>query len=196
VKAFLLGVLVTLGIVVAAIYLYFATGMAPAATAAQPMPFEKKLARMALHARLEKEMPTQVPIPADEPNLLSGAQIYVKQCAVCHGVPREDQSAIAKGEFPRPPHLFRGKGVTDDEPGETYWKVANGIRLTGMPGFNQQLSTTEMWQVSLLLANADKLSEPVKAILTSSPAARSSSETSGERVTKTKTQQAVSGPAN
>lgn len=180
-KAFLLGVLVTLGIIVAAIYLYFATGMAPAATAAQPMPFEKKLARMALHARLEKEMPTQVPIPADEPNLLSGAQIYMKQCAVCHGVPREDQSAIAKGEFPRPPHLFRGKGVTDDEPGETYWKIANGIRLTGMPGFNQQLSTTEMWQVSLLLANADKLSEPVKAILSSSRAPNLSTEASGDR---------------
>ena len=24
-------------------------------------------------------------------------------------------------------------GVSDDEAGETYWKVANGIRLTGMP---------------------------------------------------------------
>lgn len=55
--------------------------------------------------------------------------------------------------------------MTDDEPGETYWKVANGIRLTGMPGFNQQLSTTQMWQVSLLLANADKLPDTVKAIL-------------------------------
>ena len=193
-KAFLLGVLVTLAIIVAAIYVYFATGMAPAATAAQPMPFEKKLARMALHARLEKEMPTQVPIPADERNLLNGAQVYMKQCAVCHGVPQEDQSAIAKGEFPRPPHLFRGKGVTDDEPGETYWKVANGIRLTGMPGFNQQLSTTEVWQVSLLLANADKLSESVKAILTSSPAASSSTETPGQRAKKQ--QQAVSSPAN
>jgi mono/diheme cytochrome c family protein len=89
----------------------------------------------------------------------------MEQCAVCHGVPGKDQSAIAKGEFPRPPHLFKGKGVTDDEPGETYWKVANGIRLTGMPGFNQQLSATEMWQVSLLLANADKLPEAAKAVL-------------------------------
>jgi hypothetical protein len=34
-----------------------------------------------------------------------------------------------------------------------------------MPGFNQQLSTTEMWQVSLLLANADKLSDSVKGVL-------------------------------
>jgi len=80
-------------------------------------------------------------------------------------VPGEEQTAVAKGEFPRPPHLFTGKGVTDNERGETYWKVANGIRLTGMPGFNQQLSTTEMWQVSLLLANAEKLSDSVKGVL-------------------------------
>ncbi len=42
------------------------------------------------------------------------------------------------------------------QPGETYWKVANGIRLSGMPAFSKVLNQTEMWQVSLLLANADK----------------------------------------
>jgi hypothetical protein len=34
--------------------------------------------------------------------------------------------------------------------------VANGIRLTGMPSYKQVLTDTQMWQVSLLLANADK----------------------------------------
>jgi thiosulfate dehydrogenase len=130
------------------------------------MPFEKKLARMALHARMRKEMPTQVPVMADEANLVAGAHIYAEQCAVCHGVPGQEQTAIARGEYPPPPHLFKGKGVTDDEPGETYWKVANGIRLTGMPGFNLELSTTQMWQVSWLLSNAHKLPESVKAALT------------------------------
>ncbi len=47
-------------------------------------------------------------------------------------------------------------GVSDDPPGETYWKVANGIRLTGMPEFKTQLNDTEIWQVTLLLSNADK----------------------------------------
>jgi hypothetical protein len=47
-------------------------------------------------------------------------------------------------------------GVSDDKPGETYWKVANGIRLTGMPSFKATLTDTQMWQVSLLLANANK----------------------------------------
>ncbi len=47
-------------------------------------------------------------------------------------------------------------GVSDDPPGETFWKVSNGIRLTGMPAFKNILSETQIWQVSLLLANADK----------------------------------------
>jgi mono/diheme cytochrome c family protein len=164
-KGFVLGVMVTMVSVAATVYLYFAAGIAPVATSAPPMPFEKQFARIALYARMKKEMPTQVPVPGDEANLIAGVHIYVEQCAVCHGVPGKQQTAIAEGEFPRPPQLFRGKGVTDDEPGKTYWKVANGIRLTGMPGFNQQLSATEIWQVSLLLANADKLPDSVKAVL-------------------------------
>jgi mono/diheme cytochrome c family protein len=47
-------------------------------------------------------------------------------------------------------------GVSEDPPGVTYWKVDNGIRLTGMPSFKHILSTEEMWQVSLLLAAAGK----------------------------------------
>jgi thiosulfate dehydrogenase len=181
-KGFVLGVVVTILVVATVVYVYFATGMAPVATSAAPMLFEKRFARMALHARVEKEMPTQVPIPTDEANLVAGAHIYMEQCAVCHGIPGKEQTAIAKGEFPRPPHLLKGKGVTDDEPGETYWKVANGIRLTGMPGFNQQLSTTEMWQVSLLLARADKLPDPAKAVLASPSAVSSSVEVPDPKV--------------
>ena len=39
--------------------------------------------------------------------------------------------------------------------------------MTGMPGFEKALSTTQMWQVSLLCANADKLPGSVKQTLTS-----------------------------
>jgi thiosulfate dehydrogenase len=164
-KGFVAGVVTTTVVLIALFFIYFATGMAPVAASAGPMPFEKKLAHLALHARMDKEITTQVPIPSDEPNLTAGAHIYMQHCAVCHGLPDRGQTAIALGEFPRPPHLFRGKGVTNDQPGETYWKVSNGIRLTGMPGFNEQLSTLEMWQVSLLLAHARQLPEQTKAAL-------------------------------
>jgi hypothetical protein len=71
--------------------------------------------------------------------------------------------------YPKPPDLLVGKGVTDDEAGETYWKISNGIRLTGMPGFSRSLSETQMWQIAILLANADKLPPSVKAALVASP---------------------------
>lgn len=155
------GVILGVAAVGVGVYFYFSTGRAPVATSAPPMPFEKRLAHQALNARVDREMPKTVPIRPDEPNLTAGANIYREHCAVCHGVPGQPETFIAKGMYPYPPKLMEGKGVTDDEPGESYWKVANGIRLTGMPGFRATLSETQMWQVSLLVANADKLSKAV-----------------------------------
>jgi thiosulfate dehydrogenase len=169
-KGFVFGVLVTFVGVVAAVFVYFLGGFAPVATAAAPMPFEQYLAMHAVHARAEREMPTAAPIAADEPNELAGARLYVEHCAPCHGLPGTPKSPIALGEFPKPPQFFSGQGVTDDPPGETWWKVANGIRLTGMPAFDRSLSDTQIWQVSLFLANADKLPPPVEAVLHEQPA--------------------------
>ena len=153
-----------LGVVAVAlgVYFYFATGRAPVGTSEPAMPFEKKMAHQALNARVQREMPKTVPLQPDGTNLAAGAQTYREHCAVCHGLPGQAETLIAKGMYPRPPKLMEGKGVTDDEPGESYWKVANGIRLTGMPGFRPALSETQMWQVSLLAANADKLPKSVQ----------------------------------
>ena len=169
-KAFLWGLIVGLITIPLAVFAYFATGNAPVATASGALPFERMIAGSALHARIEREMPRTVPIPASESTYLAAVPIYHDQCSMCHGMPAGDMTPIAKGMFPKPPQLFHGKGVTDDPPGETYWKVANGIRLSGMPGFKQSLSETQMWQVSLLLANADKLPPSVKQAMSPAPA--------------------------
>jgi thiosulfate dehydrogenase len=167
---FVLGLIVGLIVVPLAVYFYFVTGNAPVATSAQAMPFEKTLTKKALNARLEKEMPKNIPIPADDSSYAAGVKVYVQNCAVCHGLPGQPETRVAHGMFPFPPQLFKGHGVTDDPAGGTYWKVSNGIRLTGMPGFKGSLSDAEMWQVSVMLANADKLSQPVKDSLSASRA--------------------------
>jgi thiosulfate dehydrogenase len=172
VKAFLFGVIVTLSAAAATVFVYFAGGFAPVATGAPPMPFEDMLATRALHARVKKEMPKPAPIETSEASHLAGAHLYLEHCAVCHGLPTVPETAIARGEFPRPPQFFHGGGVTDDPAGETYWKVANGIRLTGMPGFDKSLTQTQIWQVSLLLANTDKLPPSVTAVLAGRSEAR------------------------
>jgi hypothetical protein len=79
--------------------------------------------------------------------------------------------------FPDAPPLWEKHGhgdtigVSDDPPGETYWKVANGIRLTGMPSYKDLLSDTEIWQVSVLLANADKPLPPAALAILNGEAA-------------------------
>lgn len=161
----ILGMILGVVAIALGIYCYFATGRAPVATSAPPLPFEKKLAHGALNARVNREMPKTVPLQPDEPNLAAGAKVYREHCAVCHGLPGQKETLIAAGMYPRPPKLTEGKGVTDDEPGESYWKVANGIRLTGMPGFRPRLSDSQLWQVSLLVANADKLPKSVQETL-------------------------------
>jgi len=166
IRALLLGILAGVIGVAASAYWYFSSGRAPVAVTAPEMPFERRLTRLGLQAYLET-LPHLAPaVPADERNLLAGAKVYREHCAVCHGVPDAAKTAIAEGMFPKPPQLFKGVGVTDDEAWESYWKVAGGIRMSGMPGFKDHLSETQMWQVAVLVKNADKISAGVKAELT------------------------------
>jgi mono/diheme cytochrome c family protein len=67
--------------------------------------------------------------------------------------------------------------VTDDPAGEVYWKVKNGIRLTGMPGFQASLTDEQMWQATALVVRADKL--PIDAFDALKPAPTSGSTNVG-----------------
>jgi len=139
---------------------YFHLGHLPVAVADPPFPFERQIVRAPLQARIESEMPKKAPMSPSETNMLIGAHIYREHCAACHGLYGRP-SAFAEHMYPDAPQLWEPHGagvvgVSDDPPGETFWKVSNGIRLTGMPSFSHVLNETQMWQVSLLLANADK----------------------------------------
>jgi thiosulfate dehydrogenase len=146
-KGLILGILLGILLIAGGVYFYFSSGRAPVATSANPIPFERTFARIGLHAYLDKLPHPKPQVPADDVNLVAGAKIYKEQCAVCHGLPGEPKGAIQMGMYPVPPQLFHGTGVTDDDEWESYWKVENGIRMTGMPGFKGQLTETQIWQV-------------------------------------------------
>lgn len=158
----LLGIVVGVLLAPLAVFAWLHFGQAPVAVADPPLPQEQLLTHVPLDARIDREMVKTPPIQAGEDNLVAGARIYRDECAACHGF-HGKPSAFAAHMFPAAPQLWEQHknkpevvGVSDDPPGETYWKVANGIRLTGMPSYNQVLTETQMWQVSLLLAKADK----------------------------------------
>ena len=163
---FVLGILA----VVVGVYAYLQWGSPPVATADKPFPFEKAIVSVPLNARIQRQV-QKPPFGVSEDVYEGGARVYHEQCASCHGVPGKDVK-FAAHMYPQAPQLWKRHpkgdvvGVSDDEAGETYWKVANGIRLTGMPSYNHVLNDTQMWQVSLLLKNANQeLPDPVKKIL-------------------------------
>jgi mono/diheme cytochrome c family protein len=169
---FFFGFVFALVLVFAGAWAYLRFAHPPVAVEDAALPFEKELVRVPMQARINKEM-QQPPFGISEDVYEAGAHIYAQQCAACHGAPGKDV-AYAKWMYPHAPQLWKkhtrnaAVGVSDDEPGETFWKVKNGIRLTGMPAYQHILTDEQMWDVSLLLKNADQqLPDPVLAILKS-----------------------------
>lgn len=163
-----LGFVLAIALLIVGAYVFVKAGGISMKTTARPLPLEQTVARLALRASLGNARDQKDPLPFDDPNMLAGAKIYKENCATCHGIPGESPTAIARGMFPPPPQLFEKDAMVIDDPeGITYWKVTHGIRLSGMPGFVSTLSDMERWQVTMLLAHADKASPPVQAALAS-----------------------------
>ncbi|HWZ50841.1 MAG TPA: cytochrome c [Granulicella sp.] len=169
--SFVVGFVIALVLAAGTVFVYFQFGTPPVAVVDPPFPFEKNIVRLPLNARIDREL-KQPPFGTSEDVFEAGARVYRNDCASCHGTPGHDVP-LAAHMYPVAPQLWKKHshgnvvGVSDDSPGETYWKVENGIRLTGMPAFRHLLSDAQMWQVSLLLKSADQpLPDPVMQILT------------------------------
>lgn len=168
-KPFIAGLLIGFFILFPlAIYLYVKLGFLSLATTAKPLPFEELIAKTALNESVGSAKNKQDPLAVTDENLLGGAKEYREHCAVCHGLPGQPKTSIAAGMFPSPPQLFQGHGVTDDPEGATFWKIGNGIRSSGMPGF-PEMPETERWQLTMLLKHADKLPPAVQSALAQPP---------------------------
>ena len=173
---FVLGILFTLVVVAVGGWAYLKYGHPPVAAADPAFPFEAQIVHVPLGARIDKEL-QKAPFGASEDAFEAGAKIYASSCASCHGAPGHD-SPYGKWMYPQAPQLFkkhnRGNvvGVSDDEVGETFWKIKNGIRLTGMPAYQHLYSEAQMWDVALLLKNADQpMPDPVAHLLQQETAA-------------------------
>jgi mono/diheme cytochrome c family protein len=150
----ILGVLLFSAIVVVAIY----AAALPAAANDPSMRFEPLLAQAGLFARIERQAPNRDVSGMSTADLVAGAGVYQDRCAICHALPGQPLGPVGAGMFPTAPQLLSPDGmVTNDSAGETFWKVKNGIRLSGMPSFATVLSEDQMWQVTAVVKRADKL---------------------------------------
>jgi thiosulfate dehydrogenase len=167
---FLIGLILGLLILPVIFVLLVVSGHMPVAAADSALPFESALASAGLNARIRREAPNRSVTDFAPSELVTGADIYQKNCALCHGLPNQGVPPVGQGEFPRPPQLFTADGrVSDDPAGETYWKVKNGIRLSGMPAFGKSMTDLQMWDVTALVARADNLPPQVMDALKPEP---------------------------
>jgi mono/diheme cytochrome c family protein len=157
VKRILFGFVLAFVLIAIGGYVFITTGHMPMATSAGALPFEETVAKMALRASYRDSVNLKDPLQLNDDNLKAGADVYNGNCAMCHGALDQKRPDLATAMFPHAPELLKGTGVTDDPEGVTYWKVTNGIRMTGMPGFDKVLDEKHRWQVTMLLAHADKL---------------------------------------
>lgn len=159
VRAFVLGVLVTIVVALAIGYVALNNGLIPANADGNPVPLEAWAAKTSLRATLARDAPKgSDPVEPTDANLVAGIGLYTKNCAVCHGTAKGDASmtAIAKGLYTRPPQ-FAAHGVEDDPEGYSFWKIKHGIRWTAMPAWGDALSDQQIWTLSLFLKRMDKL---------------------------------------
>src|SRR6185437_1379217 len=168
---FLFGVISAFVTIFAGGYIYLRYGHPPVTVSDPAFPYEAQIVHVPQSVRIDREI-KKAPFPASEDAFERGAKVYKEDCAFCHGIPGSD-SVYGTSMYPAAPQLWlkhkNGQvvGVSDDEVGETYWKVKNGIRLTGMPTYENLLSDSDIWDVSLLLKNADQhMPQPVMKILT------------------------------
>jgi thiosulfate dehydrogenase len=155
---FLMGLLIGLIALPVLGAIFLMTGSAPAAVSDAPFFLEKILAGAALHARISREAPKRELSSFTKDDLVAGAKIYrTGDCVGCHGMPPPNDSPV-RILYPPAPQLLTPDGMVNDDPvGESYWKVKNGIRLTGMPSYKDSLTDEQIWQVAALVASADKL---------------------------------------
>jgi thiosulfate dehydrogenase len=156
-KHFLIGVAATIVSGLIAFLAIVMFGLIPANADSKPPALEQWIARKALHAAIARQAPKgDNPVALTDANLVAGIKLYAADCAVCHGAADGKASHVASGLYQRAPQLAK-HGVEDDEDGENYWKIAHGIRMTGMPGFSKSLSEDEIWKLALFLKHMDSL---------------------------------------
>ena len=88
----------------------------------------------------------RTPVIPDQESLQAGAEIFQRQCAVCHGESGRGDGPAAQGLNPKPANFLDREHSAIYGPGEKFWIIGNGSGETGMPAF-PGLSLVDRWNL-------------------------------------------------
>jgi mono/diheme cytochrome c family protein len=93
---------------------------------------------------------------ADRMRIVSGTAHFADHCAGCHAAPGVPADDMAKGMNPKPPALTGA--ARQWTPGQLFWILRNGIKMSGMPAWMDH-SDEELWDVVAFLEQLPEMSE-------------------------------------
>jgi len=97
------------------------------------------------------------PAGYDEPSKVAGAAGHFSEhCATCHGGPGLKPSIWAEGMYPTPPNLK--EAASRFTPGELFWILKNGIKMSAMPSMASD-GDEMLWSTVAFLEKLPTLSE-------------------------------------
>lgn len=80
--------------------------------------------------------------------ILAGAAHFADHCAVCHAAPGIQAEDMAEGMYPKPPDLT--EAARRWKPGELFWILKNGIKMSGMPSWGDH-GDEDLWDIVAFL---------------------------------------------
>jgi mono/diheme cytochrome c family protein len=77
--------------------------------------------------------------------IVGGFQLYKAYCVACHGGPGIARARWVEGLTPTPPYLL--DAARQWSPSQLHFIIANGVKMTAMPGWKLTLSNRDIWNL-------------------------------------------------
>lgn len=109
--------------------------------------------RRAIQTRAEN---LQLPNLEDAKLIERGFGLYQQKCLICHGAPGDSGAALVQGLNPNAPPLVQAKDHWTHK--EIAWIIKNGIKMTGMPGYELGQDSQELHALTAFVSRLNSLS--------------------------------------
>lgn len=162
-KGFIVGVIVTVLVMIAGVFIVSHYGLYPIGADNPPSHLERSLAGKALDEYADKHKPAgDNPMQPTPANLMEGAKEYEEHCAFCHGGAKAKISPMSTKFNPPVPQLLNR--IPHDPDAWLFWVTKHGVRMTAMPSWDGVLKDDEMWKIVAFIKNSNKLPPDVQSV--------------------------------
>jgi mono/diheme cytochrome c family protein len=117
------------------------------------------------------------PLPQTDEVVSQGQEVFLGNCAQCHGPNANGDSELGRRMDP-PAMNLTSAHVQHWSEGELFWIIQNGVRLTGMPSWKSSITAEDTWKLARYIHNLPRLnaSSTTKTAGTQTGAAPSSED--------------------